>query len=95
MNISKTDLIKQLKQNNGHGIITYEGKPCEIELLTNGEISFTGMYWDWKTVTVTSSHQDYSVETDQFLRKRFTEVPNFPDMSRFDFYFDVNDYLQA
>lgn len=95
MYISKTDLIKQLKQNNGYGIIVYEGKPCEIEILTNGEISFTGRYWDWETVTVTSSHQDYPVETDQFLRKEFTAIPSFPEISRFDFYFNENDYLQA
>lgn len=91
MLVSKKELIQQLKENNGEGIVLYNEIPYRILLTNEGTITATGEHWTWQQTNSPSSHGDYQIETDEII-KSFDHAFLLPDNISYQFYKNINNY---
>lgn len=93
MKVTYQQLLDLLNDNGNTGLVLYNGHPYEVSLGQDGSPHFTGEVWGWEETTVTSSHGDYPVEADQFIKNALAAVPSFPILSQYDFFRNQEDYL--
>ncbi|MFT4415237.1 hypothetical protein ACLM5H_15355 [Fredinandcohnia humi] len=92
MEITREELVKKLKDNNGIGFVDIQNVLYEIRLVNHNQIVFSGACWKWEQTAMPSSHGDYTVLTDVLMEDQ-PVITSFPIQQSYDYYMEVNEFL--